>query len=316
MAKNNNFATQDLSGCVGDIVFCQRNGKSYCRKRSQYTEDSLSPASRESGSEFSKAVKAAKAIRVSLNGIWPPAKDETANYRLNKVVYAALRADDAHRRGERVFTAQALQLHMKGFRYNARATQTIDNADIIRQEDGSIRLELSACWQHSLRIPKAAKYVQLLAVALDMDLVNNTCLQSVTTAACIPLGDAAATLILPAQAMPSTATIVMLQLRFLQEATGVQTVGPMSSEQAFVAGVLAPAAVPVDNRRTVKVPRITRKIRPAVDILRSMVAEKKVFDGGRAVRRIEEEDVIGWKVLPTGDLRPGSEMGYIIADRE
>jgi len=241
MAQNKNFITQNLSGRIGDIIYYVRNGKQYCRQRPQYGPDSMSPASRESSRDFARAVKAAKAIRSSLNGIWQPAKDETAVYRLNKAVYAALRQDKEHRRGAYTFSVQALQTHLKGFRYNRKADQTIDHITTSRLDNGNIELTFCENWQDYLRIPRNARYIQLQAIALDMDLTNHACLQSATAAACIPLGSATRSMLLPATPVTASATIILLQLRFLQAGDQLQTAGPITSEQAFIACVLESA---------------------------------------------------------------------------
>jgi hypothetical protein len=116
MARNFNTLTQGLSGHVGDLIYYERNGKSFTRKMPEYGPDSMSTASKQSSREFAKASKAAKSVRSALNGIWLPAQDETTVYRLNKAVYAALREDTLHARGKRVFTAAALHRHPSAMR--------------------------------------------------------------------------------------------------------------------------------------------------------------------------------------------------------
>jgi len=158
--------------------------------------------------------------------------------------------------------------------------------------------------------------MQLLAVSLDMDLVNNTCLQSVTAAGCMPLSDSAATLVLPARAVSSTATIVMVQLRFLREEEGVRTAGATSSEQAFVADVLPPVMTPLVNNRAVKIPRITPTRKTAVDILKSTRPEKGMVDRQTSIRREKEgyESVQEWGCI--GNWLVKNERDYAVADRE
>ncbi len=266
MAQNFNILTQGLSGHVGDLIYYERNGKQFCRKMPQYGPDSMSAASKQSSREFARASKAAKSIRSALNGIWQPARDETTVYRLNKAVYAALR-EDPHPRGKRVFTAASLHQHLKDFRYNKKAVMTIGGIDTIRQENGSVVVKLPANWQHWLKPPKDARYIQLQAVALDMDLEQNICLGSTTAARCVPLGEKQHILQLPVTPVKATATIVLLQLRFLHTNTGIQAAGTASSEQAFVTAVLEPVLPLQEKRQPVKAPRIAKKSRSAADML-------------------------------------------------
>ncbi|PSL25859.1 hypothetical protein [Chitinophaga ginsengisoli] len=271
MAQNRNIITQGLSGHVGDLIFYERNGKKFCRKMPEYGPDSMSVASKQSSREFAKASKAAKSIRAALNGIWQPAKDETTVYRLNKAVYAALREDTLHTRGKRVFSPAALHQHLKDFRYNKKAVMTIGGIDTIRQEDGSIKVQLPVNWQHWLKPPKDARYIQLQAVSLDMDLEQNSCLGTTTAASCVRLGEREHSLMLPVVPVRATATIVLLQIRFLHTDTGIQSTGTASSEQAFVTAVLEPVLPLIekakDPQQPAKTPRIAKKSRSAADML-------------------------------------------------
>ncbi|MCF6405187.1 hypothetical protein L3C95_19950 [Chitinophaga filiformis] len=290
MAQNFNIITQGLSGHVGDLIFYERNGKPFCRRMPQYGPDSMSAASKQSSREFAKASKAAKSIRSALNGIWTPARDETTVFRLNKAVYAALREDTQHPRGKRVFNAAALHQHLKGFRYNKKAIMTIGGIDTIRQENGNVLVKLPTNWQNWLKPPKDARYIQLQAVALDMDLEQQVCLGSTTAAGCVRLGEKQHSLLLPVTAVKATATIVLLQIRFLRTNTGIQTAGALSSEQAFVTAVLEPV-LPVEEKPmhpqlAAKAPRITRKGRSAAEMLR-LGGERKdvpVFTNRETVR--------------------------------
>ncbi|WP_106602909.1 hypothetical protein [Chitinophaga ginsengisoli] len=268
MAQNLNMLTQGLSGHVGDLIFYERNGKPFCRRMPQYGPDSMSAASKQSSREFAKASKAAKSIRSALNGLWQPAKEETTIYRLNKAVYAALREDTGHARGKRVFSANALHQHLKDFRYNKKAVMTIGGIDTIRQEDGCILVKLPPNWQHWLNPPKDTRYIQLHAAALDMDLDNNTCVGTATAASCVALGEKQHSLLLPAVPAKATATIVVLQLRFLHTDTDIQANNSASNEQAFITAVLEPALPPAEKQeQSSKAPRIARKKRSAAAIL-------------------------------------------------
>lgn len=244
-----------------------------------YGPDSMSAASKQSSREFAKASKAAKSIRVALNGIWQPAQDETTVYRLNKAVYAALREDIQHARGKRVFTAAALHRHLTDFRYNKKAVMVIGGIDTIRQENGSILVKLPAHWQNWLKPPKESRYIQLQAVALDMDLEQNICVGTTTAASCVRLGEKQHSLLLPATPVRATATIVLLQLRFLRTNTGIQTAGTASSEQAFVTAVLEPVlplVAAAKDTPPVKAPRIAKKGRSAAEMLRAVSQKEEL----------------------------------------
>ncbi|SHN46118.1 hypothetical protein [Chitinophaga sp. CF418] len=290
MAQNFNILTQGLSGHVGDLIYYERNGKQFCRKMPQYGPDSMSAASKQSSREFAKASKAAKSIRSALNGIWQPAQDETTVYRLNKAVYAALREDVLHPRGKRVFTAAALHQHLKDFRYNKKAVMTIGGIDTIRQENGNVILKLPTNWQNWLKPPKDARYIQLQAVALDMDFEQHTCPGSTTAASCVPLGEKQHTLLLPVTPVRATATIVLLQIRFLHTNTGIQATGTASSEQAFVTAVLEPVLPLVEKtkhpQQAAKTSRIAKKSRSAADILRvdSRQQERPMLTSGEKAK--------------------------------
>ncbi|SHM96543.1 hypothetical protein [Chitinophaga sp. CF418] len=268
MAQNLNILTQGLSGHVGDLIFYERNGKPFCRKMPQYGPDSMSAASKQSSREFAKASKAAKSIRSALNGVWQPVKEETTIYRLNKAVYAALREDTLHPRGKRVFSPAALHKNLKDFRYNKKAVMAIGGIDTVRQEDGSILLQLPPNWQNWLNPPKDTGYIQLHAAALDMDLDNNTCVGTATAANCIPMGEKRHSLLLPAIPVKATATIVVLQVRFLHPDMSIQVNNSVRSEQAFITAVLEPALPSAEKQeRSSKAPRIARKKRSATTIL-------------------------------------------------
>lgn len=273
MAQNFNTLTQGLSGHVGNLIFYERNGKPFTRSMPKYGPESMSAASKQSSLEFGKAVKAAKAIRSALNGIWQPAKDETLVYRLNKAVYAALREDTLHERGKRVFSASALHKHLKDFRYNKKAVMAIGGIDTIRQQNGNIMVKLPVRWQHWLKSPKGARFIQLQAVALDMDLEHPSCRGNSSAATCVPLEAKELSLLLPAIPVSSTATIVLLQVRFLHTSTNTPANGTPSSEQAFITAVLEPAGArqndkPVTPQPT-KVSRIIKKERPAIAMLQA-----------------------------------------------
>ena len=280
MAQNFNIITQGLSGQVGDLIFYERNGKQFCRRMPQYGPDSMSAASKQSSREFAKASKAAKSIRSALNGIWQPAKDETTVYRLNKAVYAALREDSLHSPGKRVFSPAALHQHLKDFRYNKKAVMTIGGIDTIRQENGSVVVKLPTNWQHWLTPPKDARYIQFQAVALDMDIERNTCLGTTTAASCVPLGEKQHALLLPVVPVNATATIVLLQLRFLRSNRNIQTASTASSEQAFVTAVLEPVLPlvekPKDPQQSTKTSRIAKKSRSAADILHAVSGQNEI----------------------------------------
>jgi hypothetical protein len=270
MAQNFNILTQGLSGHVGDLIFYERNGKPFSRKMPQYGPDSMSAASKQSSQEFAKASRAAKSVRSALNGVWQPVKEETTIFRLNKAVYAALRDDTLHPRGKRVFSPAALHQHLRGFRYNNKAVMTIGGIDTVRQEDGSINVMLPANWQHWLNPPKGVRYIQLQVTALDMDFDNNTCRAVTTTGGCIPLSNSPQSLLVPATPVKATATIVVLQLRFLHTDNGIQANGAASNEQAFIAAVLEPALPMAEKQeRSSKAPRIARKKRSAAEILQT-----------------------------------------------
>lgn len=270
MAQNSNILTRGLSGHVGDLIFYERNGKPYCRRMPQYRPDSMSAASKESSREFGKAVKAAKAVRVALNGIWQPAKDETTVYRLNKAVYAALREDNSHVRGKRIFSPAALHKHLKEFRYNQKAVMVVGGIDTIRQEDGSVMVSLPYNWQHWLTPPRGARYIQLQAVALDMDLEQHCCVRSTTAASCVRLGEKQHALLLPVTPVKSTATIVLLQLRFLRSDNELYTTATASSEQAFITAVLPPLLPISDKTKDAKISRIAKKGRSATIMLQAV----------------------------------------------
>lgn len=268
MAQNSNILTQGLSGHIGDLIFYERNGKPFCRRMPQYGPDSMSAASKQSSREFAKASKAAKSIRSALNGVWQPAKEETTIYRLNKAVYAALREDTLHERGKRVFSAAALHQHLKDFRYNKKAVMTIGGIDTLRQKDGSILLQLPANWQYWLSPPKDTGHIQLHAAALDMDLDNNICVGTATAAHCVAPGEKRNALLLPAIPVKATATIVVLQLRFLHTDADLQVNNSASNEQAFITAVLEPALPPAEKQeRPAKAPRIARRKPSATQIL-------------------------------------------------
>ncbi|SDG28460.1 hypothetical protein [Chitinophaga filiformis] len=300
MAKNFNTLTQGLSGHVGDLIYYERNGKQFCRRMPQYGPDSMSAASKQSSREFAKASKAAKSIRSALNGIWQPAQDETTVYRLNKAVYAALREDTLHTLGKRVFTAAALHQHLKDFRYNKKAVMTIGGIDTIRQQNGSVIVKLPTNWQHWLKPPKDARYIQLQAVALDMDLEQNTCVGSTSAASCVRLGEKEHSLLLPVAPVSATATIVLLQLRFLRTNTGIQSAGTASSEQAFVTAVLEPVLPAVEQKKapqpSAKTPRIAKKSRSAADILRTADRES------RLTAQLHREQVIQRELIHLADV--------------
>jgi hypothetical protein len=307
MARNFNILTQGLSGHVGDLIYYDRNGKSFTRRMPQYGPDSMSAASKQSSREFAKASKAAKSIRSALNGIWPPAKDESTVYRLNKAVYAALREDTLHIRGKRVFTATALHQQLKDFRYNKRAVMTIGGVDTIRQENGAVMVKLPRNWQHWLKPPKDARYIQLQAVALDMDFEQNVCLGTTTAASCVPLGEKEHALLLPVTPVRATATIVLLQLRFLHTDTGIQAAGTANSEQAFVTAVLEPALPVVtktkDPQQPAKTPRIAKKRRSAADMLQTVSQQpEKVILSNREIIR---ERFIQMGLIPSTAIREG-----------
>jgi hypothetical protein len=310
MARNFNILTQGLSGHVGDLIYYDRNGKSFTRRMPQYGPDSLSAATKQSSREFAKASKAAKSIRSALNGIWQPAKDESTVYRLNKVVYAALRDDSLHVRGKRVFTASALHQHLKDFRYNRNAVMTIGGIDTVRQENGSILVKLPRNWQNWLKAPKDARYIQLQAVALDMDLEHNACSGTTTAASCVPLGEKEHALLLPAIPVRATATIVMLQLRFLHTDTGIHAAGTISSEQAFVTAVLDPvlplAGKVKDPQQPAKTSRITRKSRSAADMLQTVGKQQEVVPFYKEEMRSRiRERFIKTGLIPSTDMPEG-----------
>ncbi|SDG01955.1 hypothetical protein [Chitinophaga filiformis] len=305
MAQNFNILTQGLSGHVGDLIYYERNGKQFCRKMPQYGPDSMSAASKQSSREFAKASKAAKSIRAALNGIWQPAKDETTVYRLNKAVYAALR-EDTQPRGKRVFSPAALHQHLKDFRYNKKAVMTIGGIDTVRQENGSIEIKLPKNWQHWLKPPKDARYIQLQAVALDMDLEQHTCLGSTTAASCVPLGEKQHTLLLPAKPVRVTATIVLLQIRFLHTNAGIQPAGTTSSEQAFVTAVLAPVLPLMEKTKgPVKTSRIAKRSRSAAEMLDSKPQEKTMPSHKEQTKFAIRERFIQGGLIPLPDIPEG-----------
>jgi hypothetical protein len=241
MALNSNILTAGLSGHIGGLIFYDRKGVSCVRQMPKYGPNSMSAASKQSSNEFGQASKAAKSIRASLNGIWAAAHDDTMVYRLNTAVYAALREDPHHERGARVFSANTLHKNLKDFRFNENATLTIKGVETNRQEDGSVKITLPVNWQQRLKQPKGFNYIQLQAIALDMDFSNNTCLHTTTTAICMPVGARENTLLLPAQPGKATATVVVLQMRFLKANYITES---MNSQQAFIAAVLEPVRVP------------------------------------------------------------------------
>lgn len=268
MARNANILTTGLSGKVGDLIFYERNGKPYCRRRPQYRPDRLSAASKQSGKEFGKASSAARSIRAALNGLWQPVKEETTIFRLNKAVYAALREDALHPRGKRILRPEALHLHLKDFRYNQHAGMVISNITTTRREDGSILLQLPANWQYLLKVSRGTAYIQIQAAALDMDFDTNTCVKSSTAATCIIRGNNESTLLLPSLQVKATATIIIIQLRFIHTGRQVQVHASPCNEQAFVAAVLPPALPTEKQTQTpAKTPRIATQKRSAATIL-------------------------------------------------
>jgi hypothetical protein len=310
MARNFNMLTQGLSGHVGDLIYYDRNGKSFTRRMPQYGPDSLSAATKQSSREFAKASKAAKSVRSALNRIWQPAKDESTVYRLNKVVYAALREDALHVRGKRVFTASALHQHLKDFRYNRNAIMTIGGIDTIRQENGSILVKLPGNWQNWLKAPNDARYIQLQAVALDMDFECNTCAGVTSAASCVPLGEKEHALLLPAIPVGATATIVMLQLRFLRTDTGIHAAGTASSEQAFVTAVLDPVLPLVEKKKDPqqpsKTPRIARKSRSAAEMLQTTGRKQEVVSSYKEETKTTiRERFIQMGLIPSADIPEG-----------
>jgi hypothetical protein len=272
----------------------------------EYGPDSMSAASKQSSREFAKASKAAKSIRAALNGIWTPARDETTVYRLNKAVYAALREDTLHLRGKRVFTAKALHQHLKDFRYNKKAVMTVGGIETLRQENGNVLVKLPTHWQDWLKAPKGARYIQLQAVALDMDLEQHTCLGITTAASCVRLGEKQHTLMLPVTPLKATATIVLLQLRFLHTDTGIETTRTASSEQAFVTAVLEPV-LPLAKKtkhpqQPAKKSRIAKKSRSAANMLGAVNRQRRVT--GPSIREEVREQIIQWEAVNIPEEAP------------
>lgn len=146
----------------------------------------------------------------------------------------------------------------------------IGGIDTVRQEDGCIALILPNNWQHWLNPPEDARYIQLHVAALDMDFGDNTCKGITTAAHCAPIGDSMHTVHLSTIPVKATATIVVLQLRFLHTNTDIQVNNGARCEQAFVAAVLEPVLPVVKKEeRSSKTPGFIRKQRTAAAILKN-----------------------------------------------
>jgi hypothetical protein len=263
MALNKNFITKGISGKVGDLIFYKRMGTECVRRKPQYAPDSLSTASRQSANEFGKASKAGKLLRNALEGVLPLSHDGKMVNRLNKALFSAIQMDEAHSRGERNITPHALQTVLKDFRFNTNAHSYISSIQTTHLSDGQIQLTLPDQWQNQLKRPKGFTHIQLQIAAIGIDFNAGKVRHTATMATCLSLNMDTPLLPLQLAGSHKTATLIVMQIRFVQENGKVYTSEDKSCKLSFVAAVVPPI---------VTAPVVEKKIRHAQPVKANRLA--------------------------------------------
>ncbi len=114
-----------LKGKIGDLSFYKSQGQHLAREKGGVDADRIKndPAfarTRENGSEFGRAGKGGKLLRLALRSLILTTKDSKMSNRLTQSLMKAIKADTVNARGQRSLVDGDSTI-LKGFDFNARA---------------------------------------------------------------------------------------------------------------------------------------------------------------------------------------------------
>jgi hypothetical protein len=231
MAKNTGVS--EFTGKIGGLVFYNSpygilvRGKGNLDKK-RVRKDPAFEGSRKASTEFSRASKGGRLLRMMVKRYLPMVAEHSTNYRLNSVLGAAIRGEKVNGPGQRL-PGKADLNGLVGFEWNAKhGLDSLFGGNMKFEIDrgaGVLRVRVPAVkLKKDITAPGGATHMQLVAVGMAPDFEKDTCEGAVAEGAMWKLSDASGgaqvleCLLKPGLAVP---LILGVGVRVFQELHGV-----------------------------------------------------------------------------------------------
>lgn len=204
-----------LNGSLGDLSFYKTTDGYLARRKTgvsaaRLREDPAFIRLRENGSEFARAGKAARLIRVALRSQIKQIADKRMTSRLIKVLVRVIQADAVNVRGMRNVIDGEAEL-LQGFEFNAngelRQSMLMPFTTAVDRVTGALTINVDAFVpQESITFPSGATHCKIIAVASEIDFETGKHVVSASESSSIALTNQSHAAITLAQSVTANST--------------------------------------------------------------------------------------------------------------
>ncbi len=231
MAKQASFIK--LEGTMGDVTFFKAKDGFIAKQKTAPNADSIATGAnfqrtRENNSEFGRAGKAAKLMRIAVHSLLKNAKDSKGFARLTKEMMRVLKADATSIRGQRNVVDGEAEL-LQGFEFNGNASfNSIFFPAYIAAIDrvaGTLSVNIPALIPNQdILIPEGTTHFAVVSAAAEIDFETGQFTEASTISAVLPWNGNAAGPIAMSNAVTPNSThplFLLLGVQFYQQVNGI-----------------------------------------------------------------------------------------------
>jgi hypothetical protein len=205
-----------FSGKLGNVIG-YRNKKDYLLRSASATVRQTS-ATKKAARDFGTASKAGRLIRHALSEYMQYCYDSSLTNRLNKTLGEIVRADEAHKAGQRVPVAANMQ-SLRGFRFNSHTgiQQLLAGIPVIESNDNG---DIGISFPGTVLNNNKGTHIIIKAIALSVNFSQQTTRQLASESIMIRCGEKQ---ILPALTLNpdrKDLTLIMLDIQSFFEVNG------------------------------------------------------------------------------------------------
>ena len=221
-----------LKGTVGGITFYKTKDGHWAREKGgidakRIATDSAFQRTRENGTEFGRAGKAGKVLRVALRLLLLNASDNRVVSRLHQAMIKVIQADTVSERGKRnVIDGEAELLTGFEFNINGKLGSSLFTAytAIINRTAGTLDIDIpSFIPSHMIAAPNGTTHFKLISGGAEIDFENKTSVVETSETGILPWNVNATSAITLSNAVTTNSIhplFLALGLEFYQEVNG------------------------------------------------------------------------------------------------
>ena len=222
-----------LKGTIGGITFYKTQDGFMAREKGsidakRIATDPSFQRTRENGSEFGAAGKAAKLLRNALSDHLQNVADRHLSSRLNSQMMKVVHADATNARGKRNVINDGIAL-LKGFEFNndspLAASLKTPYATSMNRPSGKLTVDIPAFIpENQLAAPQGATHFRIISVGAELDFANEVSVIQSNESAALPLDTVTAgtSLTNMVTANSTHPLFLALGIEFLQIVNGVE----------------------------------------------------------------------------------------------